>query len=161
MQHSISVGLGEIKISDNVNDVLIAYGLGSCLGIGMYDPQANLAGMLHAVLPSHSNGRGERSAKYVDSGLEIMLDLMKKNGGSLYRVQVRMAGGANMLQAPGFGNSFDIGARNIDSALDFFKKRKIKLLAKEVGGHHGRTVRLYVANGRMTMRSMGQQEVDL
>ena len=51
MSNGISIGLGEVKVSRDPGDVLVAYGLGSCLGIGFYDPIARAAGMLHAVLP--------------------------------------------------------------------------------------------------------------
>ena len=80
------------------------------------------------------------------------------DGGSPLRLRVKMAGGANMLQAPGFSNSLDIGGRNVAAAMECFRKLNIKLIAKEVGGHHGRTVRLFVSNGRMTLRSMGNPE---
>ena len=120
MGELINVGLGEIKLSPNLDDVLVAYGLGSCLGIGMYDPTIRLAGLLHAVLPSHPNGRSDMSSRYVDTGIEALLSEMQKAGAIRRRLVIRMAGGANMLNAPGFSQTFNIGSRNVDAALATF-----------------------------------------
>lgn len=161
MQDSVAVGLGECKISRNVEEVLVAYGLGSCVGIGMYDPQLRLAGLLHAVLPSSPNGVAERSAKYVTSGIEILLDEMIKAGAIPSRIIVRMAGGANMLTAPGFSKTFNIGTRNVEAAHEVLKRLRLRLVSKEVGGTIGRTVRFYVYDGRMTIRTVGNQEREI
>lgn len=161
MQDSVAVGLGECKVSRNVEEVLVAYGLGSCVGIGMYDSQLRLAGLLHAVLPTSPNGVVERSAKYVTSGIEILLDEMIKAGAVPSRILVRMAGGANMLTAPGFSNTFNIGTRNVEAAHEVLNRLRLRLVSEEVGGTIGRTVRFYVYDGRMTIRTVGNQEREI
>lgn len=161
MQDSIAVGLGEYKISRNIDEVLVAYGLGSCVGIGMYDPHLRLAGLLHAVLPINPNGSAEKSAKYVTSGIEILLAEMIQAGAIPSRIIVRMAGGANMLTAPGFSKTFNIGTRNVEAAHEMIHRLHLKLVSEEVGGTIGRTVRFYVRDGRMTIRTVGNQERDI
>jgi chemotaxis protein CheD len=156
-----SVGLGEMRISRDPNDVLIAFGLGSCLGIGMYDPVAKLGGMIHVVLPEQKSGNDANLAKFVDSGIPLLLANVIAIGGVQSRLIVRMGGGANMLTSPGLSGIFDIGSRNIAKAHQVFKELNIKLLKEEVGGQVGRTVRLYISDGRMTVRMMGSQERDL
>ncbi|MFZ5808887.1 MAG: chemotaxis protein CheD [Chloroflexota bacterium] len=158
MQDNLAVGLGEIKLSRNPDDVLVAYGLGSCVGIGMYDPQVRVAALLHAVLPDSPNGAVERSPKYVSSGIEMMLEEMMKHGAQPSRLIIRMAGGANMLAAPGFAQTFNIGTRNVEAAYETLKKFRLKIASQEVGGTSGRTVRFYVRDGRMTIRTVGNQE---
>jgi chemotaxis protein CheD len=160
MATSIAIGLAEVKISRNPDDVLVAFGLGSCLGIGMYDPILHLGGMLHAVLPIMNDSKAEHS-KYVDSGISMLMDLMLQAGAQRPRMIIKMAGGANMLNVSSLSSTFDIGNRNIDSARQTFGKMGIKLKAEEVGGKIGRTVRLYVANGRYTIRMMGEQEREI
>lgn len=155
-----SVGLGEIKISNGEADVLVAFGLGSCVGVGLYDPKIHLGGLLHAVLPQFRNN-ADIEAKYVDSGIKMLLSQMLEAGAIQSRLVVRMVGGANMLTAPGLANSFDIGTRNVESARLVLNKLKLPISAEEVGGSIGRTVRLYVADGRMTIRMMGGQEREI
>jgi chemotaxis protein CheD len=158
MLNMVSVGLGEVKISRDPMDVLTAFGLGSCLGIGMYDPVARVAGLLHAILPSMPNGSTEHAARYVDSGIRTLLNLILNAGGLQSRLIIRMAGGANMLVAPGFSSTLNIGSRNIEVAYATFNKLNLKLASQDVGGSIGRTVRFYVADGRMTIRTIGNQE---
>ncbi|HEX5324436.1 MAG TPA: hypothetical protein VFW40_11660, partial [Capsulimonadaceae bacterium] len=62
---AISVEMAEIKISTRLTDNLVAYGLGACVAVCLYDPALKVAGMAHVVLPDHqaflasSKGRAE------------------------------------------------------------------------------------------------------
>ncbi|GAP22538.1 chemotaxis protein CheD [Leptolinea tardivitalis] len=156
-----SVGLGELCISRDPTDVLIAFGLGSCLGIGMYDPVTRVGGLIHVVLPEQKAGNDPNTAKFVDTGIPLLLGKLVEAGAQQSRLIIRMAGGANMLVSPGLSGTFDIGTRNINMAHEVFKKLNLKLQKEEVGGQVGRTVRMYIADGRMTVRMMGSQERDL
>jgi len=156
-----SVGLGEIKLSREMSDVLIGFGLGSCVGIGLYDPALHMGGLLHAVLPECKDGTDPNPSKYVNSGVKKLLKEMTDAGSILSRLVVRMVGGANMLSAPGFTNTFDIGTRNVLAAHEVLLSLGLKLQNEEVGGNVGRTVRLYISTGRMTIRMMGGAERDL
>jgi len=158
---SLTVGLGEVKLSRDPSDVLVAYGLGSCVGIGMYDPAAKVAGLLHAVLPEHNNGADPASSKYVDSGIKGLLNQLERMGADRKRLIVRMVGGANMLTAPGFQQTLNIGDRNVASARAVLANLNLRIRAEEVGGNSGRTMRLYVCDGRMTMRMLGGQEREI
>ena len=156
-----SVGLGEMRVSKDPSEVLIAFGLGSCLGIGMYDPVAKVGGMIHVVLPEQKSGNDPNLGKFVDTGIPLLLQKVVAEGGIQSRLIVQMAGGANMLVSPGLSGIFEIGTRNITKATEVFKELKIKIQKEEVGGQVGRTVRLYISDGRMTVRMMGSQERDL
>ena len=161
MRDPISVGLGERVVSRDPQDILVAYGLGSCLGIGMIDPVARVCGLLHAVLPIKNNGTDPLNPKFVDSGIAGLIEEMVKAGALRNRLVVRMAGGANMLTAPGLSKTFDIGARNIESAHNVFTNIRMNIKSEDVGGTRGRTVRLYVGETRMTVRVIGEKEIDL
>ena len=161
MYNSLAVGLGEIKISRDPRDVLVAYGLGSCVGLGIHDPTTRVTGLLHAILPTNPNGSYDSSPKYVDTGIKIMLDQMFRAGANPKRLLVRMAGGANMLVAPGFSQVLNIGSRNVEAAYAALASHKLTIQSQEVGGNIGRTVRFYVLDGRMTIRTMGNQEREI
>lgn len=161
MSNIITVGLGEIKLSREPDDILVAYGLGSCVGIGMYDPVVRVAGLLHAMLPSHPDGSTEQSAKYVDSGIVALVAEMLFAGAERKRIVVRMAGGANMLTSPEFSQTLNIGTRNVEAACAALEELNLKLAGLEVGGYIGRTVRFYAADGRMTIRTVGNQEREI
>ncbi|MBI5943494.1 MAG: chemotaxis protein CheD [Chloroflexi bacterium] len=160
----ISLGLGERAVSRNPEDVLVAYGLGSCLGISMIDPQTRISALLHAVLPGATNGLSAsdpNAHKYVDTGIESLVDAVVKEGANKARLIVRIIGGANMLISPGMANSFDIGTRNMESARRTLQRLNLKIAAEEVGGHTGRTVHVYVGASRVTVRVIGEKERDI
>ena len=161
MENSISIGLGEQVVTRSRDDILVAYGLGSCLGIGMFDPLRKIGGMLHAVLPERVNGNDPLRSKYVDSGIENLLEEMIKAGADRRNLIIRMAGGANMLLSTSLAKGFDIGTRNANIAFQTFDRLNLKLKSHEVGGNIGRTVRLYILTGRMTIRMIGGQERDI
>ena len=85
-----SVPIGEIATSDSAKDVLVAYGLGSCVAVCLYDPVARVGGMLHALLPdapggaSSENGRDPLSAaRFVDRGAPLLIETLLKLGPSV------------------------------------------------------------------------------
>ncbi len=160
MTNTLSVGLGELVISKNPEDILVAYGLGSCVGVGMICPTSKVGGLLHAVLPENTDG-DKTSTKFVDTGIPVMLEKMKQAGADMRKIKVYMAGGANMLINTTLSKTFDIGTRNAAAAKAMFDKLNIQVMNSEVGGNTGRTVRLYVAQGKMTVRMIGGTERDL
>ncbi|MCB9134670.1 MAG: chemotaxis protein CheD [Anaerolineales bacterium] len=157
MNNLIPIGLGEYKVSTCATEVLVAYGIGSCLAVGMFDPLTYIAGLLHAVLPEN-NGREVNNPKFVDSGIRILLTEMLQKGANRRRILIYIAGGASVLNLPGYTQIFNIGSRNIAAAIAFLSEERLSIASQEIGGQTGRTVRLYVGNGRMTVQSMGQPE---
>ena len=66
-----------------------------------------------------------------------------------------------MLISAGLTLSFDIGTRNIEATRTTLNRMKIPITAAEVGGHTGRTVRIYVADSRVTVRVIGEKEHEI
>ncbi len=157
---TIAVGLGEMAITCQADLVLVAYGLGSCVGLAAYDPVGPVAGLLHAVLPRHRNG-DENRAKFVDTGIPALVAEMERMGASLERMRWYAAGGAQMLTAPGFKGMFNIGQQNVEAARQALARYGLTLNGSSVEGHVGRTLKLYVSNGRVTVRFAGQEEQEL
>ncbi len=156
----VAVGLGEFVISRNPQAVLVAYGLGSCVGVDIYDPKTRIGGLLHAMLPQR-NGSGDYAGKYVDSGIAQMVAELEEAGAGRGRLIVRIAGGANVLAVPDLKRAFNIGDRNIAAAQSTLAALRLRIQSEDVGGAAGRTVRLYMNEGRMTVRVMGGLERQL
>ncbi|MCP4537023.1 MAG: chemotaxis protein CheD [Chloroflexi bacterium] len=160
-----AVPIGEIVTSDAAGDVLVAYGLGSCIAVCLYDPVTKVGGMLHALLPkTHNNLKDARtlppSAKFVHQGVPMLIESLVKLGARRSRLTAQLCGGAQVLSAPGFEkeNILSIGKRNIQAAESALKTAGIWIKAQDTGGNFGRTVRLYIANGQVTVKSLGQKE---
>ncbi len=167
-ENVLAVPISEIIVSDNADDILVAYGLGSCVAVCVYDPIARVGGMLHALLPQASNpitrgkskrGASTRKAKFVDQGVPMLIEEISALGGRRSRLIVRLCGGAQVLSAPGFdGDRLKIGERNVLAAESALSGLGLKVDAQDTGGQIGRTVKLHIANGQLIVRSLGRGE---
>lgn len=160
MKNSIAVDLGELIVSDDADTVIVAFGLGSCVAVMAYDPVNQKGAVLHAVLPAANaqlNGARGLQTKYVDSGIEHLL----ANFPAALRAErliVKIVGGAQMFPDLNGATSLNIGERNVEATRNILQERKITIRSSRVGGTNGRTARLYVATGEMTVRSIGEPE---
>ncbi|WP_374712804.1 chemotaxis protein CheD [Symbiobacterium terraclitae] len=158
-----AVGLGELKVASDPSRVLVCYGLGSCVGLALYDAVARIGAMVHVVLPDSSMARGRDAppGKYADTGVEAALAAIVKAGASRSRLTARAAGGARMLSLAGSNPKLDIGARNAEAVRAALARHGITLVAEDMGGTYGRTLHLYVATGRLLVSTVGRGEREL
>jgi chemotaxis protein CheD len=163
IMQTVPVGLGELKVSTRPNEVLACYGLGSCVGIALYDAVARVGVMLHVVLPSSRLSREKPSlpGKYADTGVAAAVSAALHAGADLSRLFARMAGGARMFEVGNANPERDIGARNVEAVLAALKEHRIPLLAGDTGGNYGRTIMLFVGTGRLLVSTVGRGEREL
>ncbi len=153
-----TVPIGEMMISHTPGDVLAARGLGSCVAICLYDPIAQIGGMLHALLPTaNSNGCQGKHTKYVKQGTALLVDALLKQGAKRSRLRVYLCGGARMLSAPAF-DDFGIGEHNVQAAETALQSAGLTIRAQDTGKNTGRTVKLYTATGQVTIKTLEQSE---
>ena len=159
-----AVPIGEVIVSKAPEDVLVAYGLGSCVAICLYDPLARVGGMLHALLPtapgpnSHIRNPG-KLAKFVDQGTPMLVESLLELGARRTRLVAKLCGGAKVLSAPGFEDGpLNIGARNVLAAEAALQTQRLQIRAQDTGGDTGRTVRLYIDDGKVTIKNLGRGE---
>ncbi|HVO77725.1 MAG TPA: chemotaxis protein CheD [Methanomassiliicoccales archaeon] len=145
------VGVAEMKLVHNPGS-LMCIGLGSCMGIVIYDPAKRIAGMAHAMLPRYEEGRDKGNlSKYVDTAVYLLVDELKEMGSARYDLRAKAAGGAHMF-AFGCADSLNIGLRNAEVCRETLEKERIKLVSEDVGGSRGRTVTFDPATGLMKVQ---------
>ncbi|WP_145408823.1 chemotaxis protein CheD [Paenibacillus xylanexedens] len=158
----VKVGMADLNIA-HLPGIIRTTGLGSCVGLTMYDPQLKLAGMAHVMLPTSDIARegNLNRAKYADTALPELLEKMVKLGASQSRIVSKMAGGSQMFAFSGAGDTMRIGPRNADSCREWLEKLGIPLLAEDTGGNYGRTIEMDCETGLLTIRSvqMGVKEL--
>ena len=154
MTECIKVGMADWKIASS-GDVLKTTGLGSCVGLTLYDGAAKIAGMAHIMLPSSEIAREEsfNRAKYADTALPDMLEAMIAAGASRRRLIAKLAGGAQMFVLAS-SEMMRIGPRNIERCKEMLSEYTIPLIAEDTGGNYGRTVELNCSNGVFVIRSV-------
>lgn len=152
---TIKVGLGVLAVTDEKGKGLSALGLGSCIGVAAYDPVARIAGMVHVMLPDSAIASAPGPAgKYADTAIPALLEAMRRMGAEPARLVVKIAGGAQMF-ASGSGN-LNIGARNAVSVRAALSQAGLRVKSADTGGNAGRTMELWVDDGRCTVRAVGR-----
>lgn len=132
----LRVTIGDYKIVKNP-DTLITIGLGSCIGIVVYDETAKIMGMAHILLPKSKDYiKSNNPLKFADICIPKMVNEIKQNGGNQNRLRAKIAGGANMF------NSLvnNVGNKNIVEVERILNELKIPIVSKDVGGNRGRTL---------------------
>ncbi|BAD84828.1 chemotaxis protein cheD [Thermococcus kodakarensis KOD1] len=154
----VKVGIGDYAVAKKTG-IISTYGLGSCVGITLYDRLNRVGGLLHALLPESARygGRGN-PAKYVDTGLELLIKDMMKLGASPRRLEAKLFGGAHMFTNVSNENLM-VGKKNVEVAKRELKKRGIRLVAEDTGGKGGRTIYLDVSTGKVRMRKVSNGKV--
>ena len=157
----ITVGVADMKISNNPESVLVTYSLGSCLGIMIYDPIVKVGGLLHAMLPESSNertGMEFNPYKYIDTGIPLLFKETYKLGATKNRLKVVVAGGAQILDDSGY---FNIGKRNIAMMRKIFWKNGVMIDKEHIEGNISRTVRLHISDGSIKLTLGGGKNIML
>lgn len=161
MASVIMVGMGEIHLVKSEGDMLVALGLGSCIGVCMYDPHVRVAGMAHVVLPCSVGAHDNVPGKYADTAVPALLEQMTKAGALSRRIRCALAGGAQLFNFAGGAPKLDVGRRNGDAVLEALSKVGLKPLATDLGGNAGRTVNLSASTGVVHVKVVGRAERDL
>ncbi len=156
MSGMIKVGMADLKTGQNT-DVITTLGLGSCIGIALYDPTTKIGGLAHIMLPDSTAIKNNSNiAKFADTGIEELLNQMIRKGANRSRIVAKIAGGAKMFEMSGGSTIGNVGERNAESSKQTLKKLGIKLLAQDTGLNYGRTVELYCENGKFLIKSVGK-----
>jgi chemotaxis protein CheD len=153
MNRKEKVGISEFRTAREPA-VLVTYGLGSCLGITLYDPQRRLGGLAHTLLPLSRPDDQSRMTKYVDSAIRLMMEELLELGAEKTRLVAKISGGANMFEPLHPSGIEGVGARNARAARETLERLGIPLLAEDIGGNHGRTVEFDLATGELRVSSV-------
>lgn len=152
------VGVGDFKVSRDPAEVITTYALGSCIGVTIHDPVARVGGLLHFMLPDSALDAAKsklRPCMFADTGLVTLMQAALELGASRTRAQVRIAGGAQLLDAQGI---FSIGKRNYAAVRKLLWKAGLMIQSEDIGGTVSRTVRLDVGTGQTWVRSTSTGE---
>jgi len=153
------VGIAEFRVA-RAPGILVSYGLGSCLGIVLYDARLQLGGMAHTLLPGdRPGGQQLRPAKYVEGAIRLMIDELLTAGAELPHLTAKLAGGSNMFESHNPDAEGGIGARNVQAGRQVLDRFGIPLVGEDVGGNRGRTIELDLTTGLLRVRSLRTGEL--
>jgi len=154
------VRMGELAASASSADVLVSLGLGSCIGLALVDRRTGAAGLAHVVLPaSDGHSAGQNPMKFADHAVPELINRVVKLGGRKVKLEAVLVGGASMFAVS--SGALEVGQRNEAAVRQQLTTHRIPVLAHETGGNRGRTIRVFLADLRVTVREAGGKDSDL
>lgn len=158
MGNVIKVGMADLNIAKSP-DSLTTLGLGSCIGLTLYDPVVKIGGLVHYMLPDSTKLKNNSNiAKFGDTGIRELYKKMIEKGASPTRMVAKIAGGAKMFEVSGLSSVGNVGERNAEEAKLILKELKVRLVAEDTGLNYGRTVVLNCENGEYLIKAVGKPQ---
>ncbi len=157
-----AVNLSEMKISNNPSETLVAFSIGSGIGMTIYDPISSVGGLLNFMLPSSTTIESAKIKKYpfmfADTGIPAFLTALEAMGTKTDRMKVVIAGGARVLDQTGV---FNVGHHNYQAARLILSGYKLDINYEDIGGFHYRTLKLNIGSGASTIHYPDQRETKI
>ena len=155
MEMEIKVVMADLNICESP-DTITTLGLGSCVGVVLWDPVVKICGMAHIMLPdSTAISNNQNAAKFADTGLEELLKKLLAKGAKKERLVAKIAGGAQMFS--GKSPMMRVGDRNVEAVKKKLEEFGIPLKAEDTGENYGRTVVFYPQTGEYFIRAIGKE----
>jgi len=153
----IVVGMADLKVAKHP-DTLTTLGLGSCVGITLFDRAKKIGGMAHCMLPTYKGFEGQNIAKFVDSAVIELINQLVRIGATRTSLVAKIAGGAHMFGRSQNSDMLKIGERNAAAGLAILRQLSIPVQANDTGGSHGRTIELDIDSGALRIKTVGAGE---
>jgi chemotaxis protein CheD len=157
----VRVGIADMNIV-HAPDIIRTSGLGSCVGVVLYNETKKIAGLLHVMLPDSSLGRSDslNAAKFADTGIYSLMEMLKSEGLRPLSLKAKIAGGAQMFQF-GSSDSIRIGPRNVEAVKKELARLSIPIVAEDTGGSSGRTIEFDPMTSALSIRTVnfGTKEI--
>jgi chemotaxis protein CheD len=157
MNEMIKVGMADLNICVSPN-AITTLGLGSCVGIVLFDPVKKIAGMVHIMLPDSTKIlNNENKAKFADTGIDLLIRRMMEIGADRRILIAKIAGGAQMFAFSNNSDMMRIGERNVEATKQKLAQLGIGIRAEDTGANYGRTIEFYPENGSLLIKSVGKE----
>ena len=161
MSKMIKIGMAELDIC-LPPDAITTLGLGSCVGVVLYDPTKKICGMVHVMLPDSTKIKNnENVAKFADTGIEELLKQIVAKGANRKNIVAKIAGGAQMFAFRSDNDLLRVGDRNVEATKEKLKQLQIPLIAEDTGKNSGRTIEFYPETGKLLVKSVGKTPYEI
>ncbi len=143
-----ALNLGDFIVTKDIANIA-CYGLGSCVGLFLYDRTNKISGGAHVVLADELEKHTTYNAK---TAFEKLIEEIEKIGGNKNALRAKIVGGANL-----FNSGFNTGQKNVDTLVKLIRDNKIYMAGQDVGGSKSRTARFNTSNGDLMVSSQNTQ----
>ncbi|MCK1992455.1 chemotaxis protein CheD [Peribacillus muralis] len=153
----VKVGIADMNMIRPPHSIRTS-GLGSCVGVVIYDEKKGIAGLAHVMLPDSSLAKSGQInvAKFADTAVKELVHLLVKEGARMPFLKAKLAGGAQMFQFASGGDLMRIGPRNVDAVRKELSELHIHIIAEDVGGNSGRTIQFNLDDCLLNIRTVNK-----
>lgn len=158
IQTVVKVGIADLNIV-TAPDSIRTSGLGSCVGVVIYDSVKKIAGLSHVLLPDSSLAKQKNinKHKYADTAIPVLINKLIEMGARQSMLKAKMAGGAQMFQFTSNSDVMRIGPRNVEAVQKTLSEFNIPIISSDVGGHAGRTIEFDPITCNLNVRQVNKE----
>ena len=155
MNNLVRVRMADLKIAKHPK-VLTTLGLGSCVGIALFDSSSRIGGLAHIMLPNSNQVKNNSNkAKFADTAIIQMVEMMMDMGAKKRYMVAKLAGGAQMFSFSQASDIVRVGQRNVIASKEILEGLSIPIVAEDTGGNYGRTIELRTEDGILVVKTIG------
>ncbi len=147
---------GEIHIAEH--PAIVQTVLGSCVSVTLFSSRLSLGSICHGLLPrcpvkAKCDGNCTEGFKYIECSINAMIEKFRRFGIGISEIDAKVFGGADMFDVREIGGvAKTVGFQNITTALRVMQQEGIRVVARDVGGTHGRKILFYPHTGEVLMK---------
>jgi len=149
------LNIGQLMVTQYPAEVA-CFGLGSCVGVFIYDVHKKVAGGAHIMLPGDGENANEGGHEYATTALRDLISMMKRIQSPVV-LQAKIVGGANVIAY----NSFKIGERNAKAVREILEEHNVTIVKEDLGGIASRTARFYFPDNTVEVRTSDGQKYSI
>ncbi len=153
MSRARSLRAGELRVA-GAPGLLVIHGLGSCVAVFIYDPDARVGGLAHVLLPRPPGGENERAGRYATTAVPAMVEESIRLGARRAALLAKVTGGSRMFTWDAGAGRPTIGEKNVEAALRALEEAGVRVVGADIGGEGGRTVVADLNDGSLTIRTI-------
>lgn len=143
---------GEYYVTTN-HDEAISTTLGSCVSACIRDTVFGIGGVNHFMLPEKGANSSDdwmsAATRYGSYAMESLINSILKNGGHRQNLEIKLAGGGKVIE-----KLSDIGAKNIQFALEYFETEDLPVIAQDLGDIYPRKLMYFPATGLLRIKRL-------
>ncbi|MGH9750488.1 MAG: chemotaxis protein CheD [Candidatus Polarisedimenticolia bacterium] len=156
-----SLHAGELRVA-SAPGRLVIHGLGSCVAVFVYDPDARVGGLAHILLPapprSGPQAPPEKAGRYATTAVASMVEASIRLGARRQALLAKITGGSRMFAFDAGSPRETVGDKNVEAALRVLQDLRVKVVGRDVGGIRGRTVVADLSDGSLVIRTARGEE---
>lgn len=154
-----TIGIAEMKVTKSP-DKIVTLGLGSCIGLVLYDPISKIGGMVHIMLPTaKSSMNASNKLKFADTAILELIRVMTAAGAVRSQLIAKLAGGAHMFQSAYKDDIMNVGNQNIEMCHKVLQNQSISIRSEDTGGKSGRSLEFCCESSQLQVRTVAPKSV--